>query len=174
MLDLSSFSVSDLSQPLYLQIAGWIERKIRSGELPLGERLPPVRTLAQYLDVNRGSVASAYAHLSKIGLLQTRASTGTFVRAASAPSFEAKPPVGGEDFWKPLLTGIELRLGSPKATILDNEQQRTWVPENGETSDSNVRIAMDLPLSDHRLSYELIRQALHNLADSLPDDALAY
>lgn len=175
MLDAMTFSSADPSQPLYIQISDWVEEKIKAGELAPGLQLPPVRTLAQQLSVNRGSVASAYAHLSKIGVLQTGLGRGTFVRSAPMPAAMTGPPKSSpEDFWQPLLAEMNLRLGVPKAAILDHDLQFPWVPENGATSGIGARLAMDLPLSDHRLSYPIVKEALLKLARSLPRDSLAY
>lgn len=175
MLDAQSFQSSDEpNQPLYLQISRWVEERIRSGELAPGTRLQPVRALAHQLGVNRGSVAHAYAHLTREGLLQGGPGRGTFVRAAPSIGASQEPTTTGEDFWQPLLVEVNSRLGAPKPAILDTDPNFEWVPENGSPSNAQARFAMDLPLSDHRLSYPLIKDALQRLAASLPRDALAY
>jgi hypothetical protein len=50
--------------PLYRQIATALELRIRSGELALGSNRPAERTLADELEVNRSTIASAYADLA--------------------------------------------------------------------------------------------------------------
>lgn len=171
----SKFSPADLSDPLYQQIAGWVDNNVKEGGLVPGERLPTVRALAQMLGVNRGSVALAYAHLTKIGLLQARVGKGTFVRQHSAIDGDmAEGGVSGEKMWQPRLVEAAVRLGLSKPKSLDAGQGMTWVPERGEASEEKVRIQMDVPLADHRLSHDIIQGALRRVADSLPKDALAY
>ncbi len=54
--------------------------KIRTGELPPGEILPPVREMAEQLKVNRNTVASAYKKLVAAGVVVTQGRNGTTVR----------------------------------------------------------------------------------------------
>lgn len=173
MTNLLKFSPADLSQPLYQQIAGWIDANVKAGELPPGEKLPSVRAMAQQLCVNRGSVALAYAHLTKAGLLQARVGQGTFVRPTTAAAVEMGE-ANGEEMWQLFLAEAVVRLGLGKPKSLDDGHGVTWVPERGESSEEEMRIPMGVPLADHRLSYDIIRSALRQVADSLPKDALTY
>jgi GntR family transcriptional regulator/MocR family aminotransferase len=68
--------------PVYRQIAEHIRSEIDSGQLPPGSRLPPIRTLAGDIGVNRDTVALAYEDLASSGLVDSRVGSGTFVRAA--------------------------------------------------------------------------------------------
>ncbi len=173
--NLSKFSPADLSHPLYQQIADWVDSNVKEGGLALGERLPTVRALAQMLGVNRGSVALAYAHLTKTGLLQARVGKGTFVRPHSTIGGDMEEAgASGEKMWRPRLVEAAVRLGLSKPKSLDNGQGMTWVPERGEASEEKVRLQMNVPLADHRLSHDIIQGALSRVADSLPKDALAY
>jgi GntR family transcriptional regulator len=67
------------SQPIYLQIADSIGRRIRSGELAVGERLPPERQLCQELAVSRMTVRQALMTLQDQGLIECRPGVGNFV-----------------------------------------------------------------------------------------------
>jgi len=66
--------------PLYLQIRGQLREMILAGVLPEGTRLPPERTLAERLGVNRGTVTNAYRELVADGLAEARVGRGTVVR----------------------------------------------------------------------------------------------
>jgi 2-aminoadipate transaminase len=66
--------------PVYRQIARQIRGRIRDGELEAGDRLPPIRTLARELGVNRDTVALAYDELVAEGVLEATVGRGTFVR----------------------------------------------------------------------------------------------
>jgi DNA-binding transcriptional regulator YhcF (GntR family) len=65
--------------PPFAQLRDAIARRIRSGGLPPGERLPPVRALAAELGLAPNTVARAYRELEAAGLLEGRGRHGTFV-----------------------------------------------------------------------------------------------
>ena len=56
-----------------------IEAKILSGELPVGQQLPPERQLAQTMGVSRAVVNSGIVELESRGFLDVRPRVGTFV-----------------------------------------------------------------------------------------------
>ena len=56
-----------------------IEAKILSGELPVGQQLPPERQLAQSMGVSRAVVNSGIVELEIRGFLDVRPRVGTFV-----------------------------------------------------------------------------------------------
>jgi GntR family transcriptional regulator len=76
----------DLGLPIapYEQIRAQLADLIRAGQLPGGERLPPVRQLATDLGLAAGTVARAYRELEQAGLLTSRRGGGTRV-ASSLP-----------------------------------------------------------------------------------------
>jgi len=61
------------------QLKAQIRHLILSGRLGTGSRLPPVRTLAGFLRVNRNTVARAYAELEREGVLNGTPGRGTLV-----------------------------------------------------------------------------------------------
>ncbi|PMR73237.1 PLP-dependent aminotransferase family protein [Billgrantia endophytica] len=67
--------------PKYLAIARALSEAIRQGELTPGTRLPPHRQLAESLAVSVQTVSRAYAQAEKMGLLQARVGSGTWVNA---------------------------------------------------------------------------------------------
>ena len=69
------------SQPKYLAIAQDLARSIRTGQLDIGEKLPPQRQLAEHLGVTTGTISRAYANLERLGLATARVGDGTYVRA---------------------------------------------------------------------------------------------
>ncbi len=56
-----------------------IEAKILSGELPVGQQIPPERQLAQSMGVSRAVVNSGIVELENRGFLDVRPRVGTFV-----------------------------------------------------------------------------------------------
>jgi GntR family transcriptional regulator len=83
---MSTLSVdSNSAVPVYRQIVEQIRFLAESGGLPAGERLPPVRQLADNLGVNRNTVVKAYARLRELGLIETRGASGTVIATPPAP-----------------------------------------------------------------------------------------
>ncbi|MBB2483292.1 PLP-dependent aminotransferase family protein [Bacillus sp. APMAM] len=67
------------SVPLHKQITDYIKEKISNGEWTLGYKLPPQRTLAKVLEVNRSTVVTAYEELIAEGLIEGKSGSGTRV-----------------------------------------------------------------------------------------------
>ncbi len=65
--------------PIYQQIANYIQKRIAYGEYPPGTILPSERSLAKELDVNRGTVISAYDVLYSNGMVERIKGSGTKV-----------------------------------------------------------------------------------------------
>jgi 2-aminoadipate transaminase len=66
-------------RPLYLQLVEQIQDLIRSGALPSGSRLPPIRQLANELGLTRLTVHNAYAELQADGWIESFVGRGSFV-----------------------------------------------------------------------------------------------
>lgn len=86
--------------PKYLAIARALSEAIRHGELTPGTRLPTHRQLAESLGVSVQTVSRAYAQAEKMGLVQARVGSGTWINRlddsreseylrVSEPRFEA-------------------------------------------------------------------------------------
>ncbi len=69
----------DLPVPVGVQLRGLLEYGIALGELPVGQRLPSVRALAQRMGIAPMTVASVYAELRDCGLLEGRQGAGTYI-----------------------------------------------------------------------------------------------
>lgn len=76
------------SRPAYLRIADFIAEGITTGELPSRYRLPPLRELAEILDLNYTTVTRGYAEARRRGLIDSRPGLGSFIRnkVLSAPT----------------------------------------------------------------------------------------
>jgi len=68
-----------LTTDIYEQIVVQIKEAVATGKLRPGSRLPPVRQLAEDLEIAPGTVARAYAELESSGIIVTDGSRGTFV-----------------------------------------------------------------------------------------------
>ncbi|HEY0384184.1 MAG TPA: PLP-dependent aminotransferase family protein, partial [Candidatus Elarobacter sp.] len=87
--------------PVYRQIYERLREGILAGALPEGTRLPPERTLAERLGVNRSTVVHAYRDLAADGLISQRVGSGSRVasldggrpdRASGVPWWVTLPP----------------------------------------------------------------------------------
>ena len=66
-------------RPIYQQIADEIKALIARGELQEGSSLPPVRQVGTDLGVNLNTIAFAYRHLQKEGLIRIKHGSGAVV-----------------------------------------------------------------------------------------------
>lgn len=71
-------------RPLSAQAADALLERIRSGEWPLGHKLPGEATLAARLGVGRSTLREAVRELSAKGVLDSRQGSGVFVTALEA------------------------------------------------------------------------------------------
>ena len=86
---------------VYQEIAEAIRRRIASGELKPGDKLPPVRTMAQTWNCTPGTVSRAYSELAQDGLVKGRRGGGTRI---SADLLSAERPLWG---WATLVNQAE-------------------------------------------------------------------
>src|SRR5688572_23414425 len=78
------------------EVAASVEEAVRTGALPLGAPLPPVRALAARLGLSAATVASAYRGLGLRGLTSGAGRRGTHVTARPPLVVERpSPPVTG-------------------------------------------------------------------------------
>lgn len=66
---------------LYGDIVDQIRRMIREGQLKVGDKLPPERTLADRFKVSRNCIRQAVQALGEKGILESRQGDGTYVCA---------------------------------------------------------------------------------------------
>ena len=125
----------DSALPLAVQVAQQLRWLIVRGQASVGDRLPPVRQLADELGINMHTVRAAYQELSKAGLITSRPGTGTTVAAydperlsdsvADIPSFTIGVIVPSlEEFYTPMLEAIEDTLqGGPTMLVVCNTRE---------------------------------------------------
>jgi GntR family transcriptional regulator len=70
---------------VYLQLVEQVQLAAASGTLRAGDTLPGIRSLAEELRVNRNTVARAYTELESLGVIETKAGKGCFVREVNTP-----------------------------------------------------------------------------------------
>ncbi|MBC8589780.1 GntR family transcriptional regulator [Wansuia hejianensis] len=65
--------------PIYIQIMNIIKKRIVSGNLKEGEKLPSVRELSTELKVNPNTIQRSYQELERENLVFTQRGMGTFI-----------------------------------------------------------------------------------------------
>jgi DNA-binding transcriptional regulator YhcF (GntR family) len=75
---------------IYQQIVAQIQEAIATGRLLPSQRLPPIRQLADQLEVAPGTVARAYAQLEAAGTVVTGRARGTFVAGPTETAANAQ------------------------------------------------------------------------------------
>jgi DNA-binding transcriptional MocR family regulator len=71
--------------PMYLAIADAVAEDIQAGRLSPGDRLPPMRALADWLGIDFTTVTRAYTEAARRELVDTEVGRGTFVRKRPLP-----------------------------------------------------------------------------------------
>lgn len=71
--------LSSESGPRYIQIADLIANAVQSGELEVGDQIPPQRWLAQALGVDLTTVTRAYTEARNRGLISSFSGRGSFI-----------------------------------------------------------------------------------------------
>ena len=141
MNDLAIQFADEKGRCLYQQIYEYIRDEIKKGKLPVGEKLPSTRSLAEYLQVARSTVDAAYGQLVAEGYLEARACRGYFVSpveglldiyGSAAPGAEEAPSLAlGQKRQKPDLPPPEEEERarydfSPHAISLKDFPFATW------------------------------------------------
>lgn len=78
------------NKPLYLQLYQEIVRLIENGLLKENEKLPPIRKLAKYLEVNSITVINAYKLLEKENYIKTKVGSGTYISSRKKENEKTK------------------------------------------------------------------------------------
>jgi len=123
--------------PRFLQIADALQAAVADGSLRPGDRLPPQRQLAAWLDVDLTTVTRAYDEARRRNLLEGRGARGTYVAAPKVEltsildlSMNTPPPPDGVDFDDMLKQGVSQVL-----MRADNELLMTYHLGGGSDAD---------------------------------------
>ena len=101
--------LQESSQPLYLFLAGQLEKDIKAGLLLPGTKLPPQRELADFLDLNVSTITRAFKLCTQKGLLNGKIGSGTFVAYNALECFKMLPKADANNL-------IEMGSMSPALT----------------------------------------------------------
>jgi len=101
--------------PKHRQVFGALERGIHSGRWKRGERLPSEAELVRQFGASRITVGRAVRDLQLAGLVERRAGSGTYVKAARAGALTFGlliPDLGETEIFEPICQGM---MASPLA-----------------------------------------------------------
>lgn len=76
--------------PPFEQLRAQLSLMVSAGRLLPGQRLPPIRQLADRLDLSPGTVARAYRELEYAGIVEGRGRAGTFVTDAPPIAYSVR------------------------------------------------------------------------------------
>ena len=82
-----------MKRPAYLKIADLIEQDIEKGFLQARDRLPPLRDLADLLDLNYSTVTRAYKEAANRGLIDSQPGSGSYIKGKTT----TLPPRNGSN-----------------------------------------------------------------------------
>ena len=96
----------DPMSPIWLQVVQQIKRKIVTGEMPPGSKMPGGRDLAMQYEINPNTAARVYQYLELEELCETRRGLGTFVTENTGRIAELRNQMA-EDALRRFLASLE-------------------------------------------------------------------
>lgn len=75
-------------EPIFEQIIGQIGLALKQKLINEGDKLPPIRQLAQDLEINPNTVAKAYQVLEECNIIQTNGRSGSIIQKNAAEEFD--------------------------------------------------------------------------------------
>jgi DNA-binding transcriptional MocR family regulator len=95
-------------------LAAAVSRAVRDGALSAGDRLPPIRELAQQLAISPTTVSAAWSMLARAGTIHTAGRRGTLIAESGAPRDGRYRHV----LERPAAFEVDLSTGVPDAALL--------------------------------------------------------
>jgi len=107
---------------LYQQVCTQILSDIETGQLKVGDRLPPEADYAKDLGVSRSTVRLAFAELEKVGVLSRRKKTGTQI-IANSPRQQFNMTTSGVEELLSLGRDTELAVSGTRFVVTEDIPQ---------------------------------------------------
>ena len=116
--------------PIYRQIVNQVKYLVAAGRLTPGDRLLPVRALAEELVVNPNTVARAYRELEQAGVISSRQGSGAFVTDQGSPLANREKKKILEQRIDMLLTeAANLKIDTPTVIKIVRDRSREFKSE---------------------------------------------
>lgn len=103
----------------YRQIAADLRARIEAGEYPVGSQMPTKDELMSSYGAALATVDSALRVLAKLGMVQSRQGSGTFVLAQQAAELEADQLAGDVATLKADLASLLEKVSEIEAKLID-------------------------------------------------------
>ena len=157
-------------KPVYLQIVNQVVKLVALGEAPPGSRLPAIRSMAQSLNLDPGTVARAYLELEKEGVITSRRGGGSFVSSGArekpyTQSYEKRLAAVVE---RAILEALGLGFSADEISTaftlhMANLREQLTHPSThkGATSDSQIKEIRFM--GSHDLAIELLASHVNTL-----------
>lgn len=87
---------------MYIQLYTFIKELIEKNILSVNEKLPPIRKLAKYLDINSVTVVNAYRLLERDNYVYKKVGSGTFVSPRSIDEKDSTPHIIEDEVYEDL------------------------------------------------------------------------
>ncbi len=122
------------SIPIYMQLVDRIRESVARGILEPGDRVPTVRELASHLTINPNTIAKAYRHLEREGVIITMGSRGSFISAhlPGSSNDEGRQVIGGL-LDKLLVEAFHRGVNAKEFRGLVEERLQKWEEERGNS-----------------------------------------
>lgn len=145
--------------PLFEQIYDALRRRIITGRIAAGSRLPPSRSLAEELGVSRATIIGAYDQLIAEGFAQGRRGSGVYVgdigAIEMAPAISSPPPTEATD-GRASHRLIPFQPGRPDMRLFPYRQWARCMARVART-DPEAMVAQCDPFGDPRLRAAIAR-----------------
>ncbi|MBN9613699.1 MAG: GntR family transcriptional regulator [Actinobacteria bacterium] len=119
----------DESRPIWGQLVDEFQRRITSGEWPVGAKIPSVRELALEIGVNPNTVQKALGEVDRLGLTVTERTAGRFVTADERAIDAARTRLAGDaaEYFAAAIIGLGMSLGTAQDLLAEhwNRKNRT-------------------------------------------------
>src|SRR5436190_17534017 len=140
--------LQDRKPPLYLKVAGHIERQIRNGALQVGDRAPSIRALKRQQGVSVSTVLQAYFWLENHGWIEPRPQSGFYVRtpyAAPEPGFNESRSSPAEVGVGSFINEVAQNINNPRTVPLGAATASPSLYPNRKLNQMLQRIARETP-----------------------------
>lgn len=122
--------------PVYLQVVDQVKAATASGVLRRGEALPPIRTLAEQLRINRNTVAKAYTELESQGVIETLAGKGCLVAGNHSPlKMEVRRKLVAEEIDAAIVQSHHMQVDEKDFLRLVHERLDVFAERNRANAD---------------------------------------
>lgn len=109
----------NMTEPIYIQIANWLEDKIISGQLKANEQLPSTTELSAALKINPATVLKGMNVLVDKGLVYKKRGLGMFVAESADNALKDQRRAAFYDKYVRTMLNEAERLGISRSELIE-------------------------------------------------------